>query len=188
MFVDTFGIPSGRAFHALTYYEEAQMKVEREFLLAYLEAVEKELNSGQLVKVARHTGILRKRLEYIFEPDILYKLASVMFFDASENPYTYDFAYAAKKMELWKKEQVEDFFYGTPLASFLPSFKESGTDLESYIAGIRLETLLQLESFAETFSNSPPSAATQDYLNSAMAARSNWLKSRPTQSTNTTFS
>lgn len=135
-FEDPFNMPSGRAFTALAYYEEFRMRCNREYLLLHCKAVDKILSDPRKVNLTTIFEIhrnLKERIELIPIPDHIFKLASVVFFDESESPFNYDFAYGNKKIELWKKNpDILNFFLSTPLADLMPSLKSESTALKTF--------------------------------------------------------
>lgn len=127
---------SGRAFEAVNFYTELSMKCTRPFLQAHTAAVKailrnpKQINLPELDKLNTQ---LDERLEMIIDSLTPYKIASVIYFDASENPYSFDYQYAFKKIEKWKKEKVSDFFLSTPAKSLIPPSLWSEEVLETYM-------------------------------------------------------
>ena len=129
-------LPHERAFDALTFYQELEMRCTRDFLVKHTEAVDaiisdpQKINIGQLAILNRQ---LQERLKWIIEPDIGYKLASVLFFDKTESPFSYDFKYGQKKIEFWKKhKKVGDFFLQLRLKELNPFSENSDMNLEIY--------------------------------------------------------
>jgi len=135
-FDDAFNMPNERALTALTYYEELRMRCTREFLQEHCEAIEGILSDPKRINIPKLAILnrqLKERLDWIFEPDIAYKLASVVYFDKTENPYRYDMKYGQKKIEHWKKTKgVDDFFLQKPLLDLIPFLKDSELNLEIY--------------------------------------------------------
>jgi len=125
-FDDQFKIPTGRGLCALTVYEEFNMRCTREYLELHVKAFEVILNSNpvKLTVLAKINQNLKERLQLALFPDHIYKLASVVFFDETESPYNYDYAYNAKKIENWKASGgMLDFFLKTPLKDLIPYLK-----------------------------------------------------------------
>jgi hypothetical protein len=123
-FEDPNSLTSGRGFAALNYYKELSMGCTREFLLAHTEAVDKILRDAKkidIIEVAKLNLQLKERLEMVIDSLTPYKVAAVIFFDKTEDPYSFDYDYAMKKIERWKKEEVARFFLQTPLKSLIPS-------------------------------------------------------------------
>lgn len=134
-FKDYFNIPYERGLKVVTFYEEARMKITYEYLKEHTEAVEKVLKSNKIdvYKIKSLNDILKERLTWATDTEILYKLASIVYFDKSENPKTYDFKYNAEKIEFWKKHKsVTDFFLQNPILELMPFLKELEMNLETY--------------------------------------------------------
>ena len=138
-FEDIFSAPFNRSFEAQTFYTELQMRVDKEYLQSYVATMQSILSNDNnqginISDVAIITNQLAERMNFIVDSDLLLKLASVMYFDASENPYRYDFAYGSKKMAKWKaNEDIADFFLRTPIKDFLPFIESLENDLSSYL-------------------------------------------------------
>lgn len=141
-FEDPFNTPCFRSHAALTFYNELEMKCSKEFLEKHCEAVEAVLNSKdpKFTELAELTNILKERLVMILEPDIIYKIAAVVYFDASENPTNFDWKYNAKKIEKWKEASIEDFFLQQPIRGLMPFSDISDGDLATFITVMRVMT------------------------------------------------
>jgi len=134
-FEDPFNAPCLRALTALDFYEEFRQRVSLEYLEKHTQAVDailsdpKKINIGELARINRH---LKERMK-IFNFELAYKLASVVYFDDSESPYVYDFKYGQKKIEKWKKDQtVDSFFLQQPLQQLIPSLTSSEGNLQTF--------------------------------------------------------
>lgn len=136
MFDDQYKLPTGRGLCALTIYEEFSMRATREYLVAHCKAVEKILSDPKKINIQAIAIInknLQERLDLALFPDHVYKLASVVFFDETESPYNYDYAYNAKKIEKWKASGgMLDFFLKTPLKDLIPSMKSLEGNADHY--------------------------------------------------------
>jgi hypothetical protein len=145
---DYTNIPCERAFTAVSYYDELSMKCDRVFLLAHNEAIETACNNGKLTEVVKLNHDLKLRLSLVSDPDLLLKLASVVFFDDNESPLVYDFAYNEKKIKEWKKDKLMDFFQVLPLQNLIPSLDFSKIDLKTFTKmnhEVRQLTVLQID-------------------------------------------
>lgn len=136
---DLMNQPCERAVTCLTFYSEFNQRVDRDYLIKFIEAMKKSLEMvpGQPVKIPDAVNLLRNledRLEFIIDTDLAYKLASVVFFDKSENPAVYDFKYNQKKIEFWKKEATaKQFFFMLPLQRLIPFLKNYEENLDTYM-------------------------------------------------------
>jgi hypothetical protein len=138
-FNDTFKMPAGRALCALAIYEELRMRCSREYLEKHIRATEYLLSGGtgkiDLNKLALINANLKERLSLAPFPDHIYKLASVTFFDETESPFSYDFAYNQKKIDDWKKDPaILDFFLQTRFKDLMPHTTSSGLDAKTYFS------------------------------------------------------
>ncbi len=124
-----------RAIKTMTYYTEVQMRCDHDYLKLHVEAVDAVL-TGQRIdiyKLKQYNDFLKDRLKWIVDTDLVYKLASVVYFDESENPLDYDFVYNQEKIEFWKKHLgVNNFFYSAPITTLLPFLKNVKVNLEEY--------------------------------------------------------
>lgn len=136
-FADNHTVPAGRGLCALAIYEEFKMRCTEEYLQKHIRATEIILSAEKgkidLGKLALINANLKERLSLAPMPDYIYRLASVIYFDQTENPYTYDFEYNRKKIEQWKKEPgVLDFFLTKPFKDLMPRLNTSGLDAQTY--------------------------------------------------------
>ena len=136
-FADIFNIPYERGLYSLAVYEETRMSCDREYLQKHVEAMKALLNPENkkidIYKINTLNEQLGERMKMSFDVDLLYKLASVVFFDKKENPALYDLEYCTKKIEHWKKHKgVADFFLQHPLRDLMPYLDTVGVDLDTY--------------------------------------------------------
>lgn len=130
MFDSQMEAPTGRQFTALTIYAEMECRMDREFMVAFSEGIDKILNDPKKIRIgviAQMNTYLKERLSLMVPNEFVYKLASVVFFTKNESPYLYDFVYNKRKIERWKEDGATlDFFLKTPLVDLIPSLKSQG--------------------------------------------------------------
>lgn len=137
-FDNTTAVPYERALKTLTYYKELRQGVDGEYLDKHTEAQDAIFASGQatheaMSKLHSLNENLKARRKFIIDTDLVYKLASVVYFDEHENPKVYDMAYNQKKIEFWKsKLSINDFFYSAPILNLIPFLKDSKLNLDQY--------------------------------------------------------
>jgi hypothetical protein len=124
-FDDIFNLPYQRGLQAIHSYEELQMKVDRDYLLQHTELIDellsKSITLDEISRIKAANNQLKERMSWVVIPDQAYKLASVVFFDANEDPTNYDFKYATEKIERWKEnEDVESFFLRQRVSKLMP--------------------------------------------------------------------
>lgn len=164
-FVDPFKTPAMRGVQALVVYEEFRTRTSREMYALETEAetacvngieqcLQGHTGTIKLVDAAAHLTDLKKilrnrdeRMKMVFDPDMVYKLASVVFFDQSENPHRYDQKYAQKvKIPRWRKSLGDkDFFLLKPLGRLIPYLKDYADNSQSYSQTARTLMTYQLE-------------------------------------------
>lgn len=134
-FADIFSLPYERGLFALMIYEETRMKCTLEYLTKHVNVVREILRSEKIdiFRINQLNEQLNDRLNMALDVDLLYKLASVVFFTQEENPVLYDQAYCDKKIEYWKKHKaVSDFFLQQPLKDLMPFLESVDFDLNTY--------------------------------------------------------
>lgn len=156
-FDSAFEVPAGRAMTSLTIYEEFNQRCDRDYLIKHCRAIDIILSGGSgkidLQDIARIHYNLKERLEMVAFPDHIYKMASVMFFDASESPYAYDFAYNEKKIQAWREaEGTLDFFLKTPFKELLPSLMLSQKNAETFFNVVEKVDVLHQKDLQEILS------------------------------------
>lgn len=151
-FDDPYNTPCTRAMSAIKYYEEMRMKCNLEYLTAWVEAQKNIIKSAKedlslprnnrlnlssvfdnLNKLDTMNTRLNERLYLAFDMDLIYKLASVVFFDGTENPNIYEQKYGMQKIEKWKKfESVQDFFLRQPIKRLVPFLDGHEQHIQTY--------------------------------------------------------
>lgn len=133
---DTVHTPAGRAMQALIFYEEFNQRCTREYLQAHTKAMRILLSDPKainIMEISRLNINLEERLNLALLPDHIYKLASVVFFDETESPYTYSQKYNEKKIEEWKRHGgTLDFFQQTQLKDLIPVLKSPALLVETF--------------------------------------------------------
>lgn len=132
---DYFNTFSLRGLTALQVYEEWNMRMTREQLTEFIGKCEnilsnpKQINLGDL---ARLISNMKERVELVMPTsEIVYKFASVAFFDKNESPYSYDPEYGKAKIARWKEAgDVSDFFIVMRLRDMIPLPELSEEDLK----------------------------------------------------------
>ena len=133
-FKDISKMKCNRVLVTNDFYNELTMRATRDFLVKHTEAVEKLLNDSEIniFKIHQLNQQLKERLEMIYETDIIYKIASVVFFTKEENPYEYDDILGQEKVELFRA-QGDGFFFGKLFKSLIGSTDLSEKDLKTYM-------------------------------------------------------
>ncbi len=158
-FTDEFNIPSERGFAAFHHFEKLVRRCDDKFLKTHTEAMEAILATPNVVKVGEAIKLnadLKERLTMFYPPDLIWNLASVLFFDETENPYSYDQVYAETKIARWKKSKdIYDFFLLQPFQSLMPQSGLSREDFRNFSRIANLIDQKQWEALLPAFSSSP---------------------------------
>lgn len=134
-FKDHLNIPYERALSCLVYYREVDMNIDHDFLKEHLTAIDNILRSTTIdvFKIKALNDQLLTRLQLPKDPELMYKLASVVYFDKDESPEVCDWKYGAAKIEFWKKHAtLHDFFLQKPLVELIPYLQYAGENLSTY--------------------------------------------------------
>lgn len=128
-FENPFNVPYQRGLSALDHYDVLRSRCDKEYLVSYSKAVKEIITDKKLLdlrKLMQITSHLEERVNMIVVPDHVYNLASVVYFDATENPAVYDYTYGQKKVQRWKKEEtMKDFFLRKPITELIPYLQDS---------------------------------------------------------------
>ena len=175
MFVNEQNLPSERAFSAIDIYEEMNQRMTREYLEVMLESVLNLVNKGDLVKISSIILFAQQRLEHITNIDILYKLASVLYFTKDENCYKYDREFNEKKIASWKASpDIDGFFLKTPIQSFLPSFDGSSLNTQSFTKVQNSEMISNMKFLSSILSGSEKNSDILTKLKSQIESLTKW--------------
>ena len=147
-FSDIFNLPIERGIMAIMVYEETRMKCSVEYLQKHIEVTRNLLHSDKIdiFRINQLNEQLNERVNFALDTDLIYKLASVVFFDENENPSIYDSEYSKKKIEFWKKhKETADFFLQQPMTELLPYLKSVDFNLNEYSEAIEELNRVHLE-------------------------------------------
>lgn len=121
---DLFNTFTERGLDAYQVYEEISMRIAVDDLKLFINKFKELCNSNpiQILEVSKALNFLEERVNFVIPPrDLIWKMASVAYFDESESPYTYDAMYAQKKIKLWQENKdIADFFLYQQLKALIP--------------------------------------------------------------------
>lgn len=132
---DQSEMPVSRGLAALAIYEEMRMGVTKEYIQKHVEEVRALLKGKASLDISRLVRLndnLGDRAKLMVLPEYIYKLASVVFIEQSESPYSYDWKFNAEKIKLFKEHGDLDFFLSTPLGKLIPLSEQPRGDMQSY--------------------------------------------------------
>ena len=153
-FENPFTMPWQRAYVAMAYYEELNMRITKDFLLEILFVMKEEINKPKpgLTEVVKYINLLEERTRYVVEPETLLKLASVYYFTLDENPFFYDLIFNQKKIASWRKARTLDFFLQLPLQELAPLLTLPRETLQTYLVGQIAKSIRTIEEMLEVLS------------------------------------
>jgi len=126
-------LPVERALAAKDVYSELEQGISSKYLEDLFQTCEKLLDKGKLVQTSQLIGLAKARVGHISNALLLYKLASVLYLEEGENPYSYDLLLEEKKIENWiKNKDVESFFLQEPIKKYIPSFDSLAMSIKTY--------------------------------------------------------
>lgn len=147
---DLFNTFTERGLDAYQVYEEISMRVSVDDLKAFVSKFENDLNTGKLMDCANTLSYLKERINFVIPPkELIWKMASVAYFDESESPYTYDTIYAQKKIKEWQRNgDVADFFLYQQLRNLIPL-----PELSKETYDILMGTILKIQNHQSEWMN-----------------------------------
>lgn len=132
----------GRYIILQSYLQEYYLRVDLDTLKRNLKQLQTWLNPPvnkegvgqlQLGKANELLDMMMQRAEIAFEPDTVYRLASCLYFDDTENLSSYDKSHNDKKIARWKEAGVTDFFFHRLFKELTGLTVSSRTALQNYL-------------------------------------------------------
>lgn len=130
-------MPWGRYMFQQTFLKSAELRITLTDLKEYMSRLRKastiQKGSINLEEIYKIISQIESRCELAFEVETTYKLASVLYFDETEDLYSYDLGHNQNKVESWKEARTTDFFYMMPMNEFLNLNDSSPEDLLTFM-------------------------------------------------------
>ncbi len=131
-------LPAGRYKYIYSMLREADLRMNLQTLKDYVTEFKTILNGGpkkeiQIGELWKLINNLESRISLAFEPETVERLASVVYFDDTEDLSTWDKKYGAQKIAFWKANRDMGFFLTSPMAELLGLKDISIESLEEYI-------------------------------------------------------
>lgn len=158
-----FRMPVGRYKFLDAYLLEHELRMTPKMFHDYLDRMESFLNGrgGQinLTGLAVTINNMRTHANVMFVPKTIKKLASVVFFDETEDLRDYDEQYGDKKIAEWEADGSYAFFLTRPIVELLNLEGISQTSLQTYMNFV--ETTLNALTSEQSPQSSGNSSATE---------------------------
>ncbi len=171
---DIMNLSTHRAIATLPLYAEMEARTTRAFQSATAQAIidaltpQSKNNKNYSIKIndaLRFAQVLKERADFIFEPTTMLKLASVIFFDATEDQDIYDAKYGDEKIKRWSKD-LTLFFSLHSIRSLIPSFQNADVSIPNYLKALIPVLNYQMDEVLSATSNATLTQETRNYLRS----------------------
>jgi hypothetical protein len=130
-------LPVGRYKWVDAFLAEVNLRMTAGTLRSFLDELDKNLDGGsgqiRLTKASHIIHNIRTRLNLGFDPTLVKTLASIVYFDESEDLRDYNKAYCDKKIQYWERYDCYDFFLTRPIAELCNLNGTSVIALKTYI-------------------------------------------------------
>lgn len=132
----------GRYVVLQAFLQEYHLRVDLDTLKGNISKLKGWLNPAigkdgqgtlQLGKALELLEIMEQRANIAFEPDTVYRLASVLYFDETEILSKYDRVYNENKIKSWKETETVDFFFHKLFIEYSRLRVTSKGDLINYL-------------------------------------------------------
>lgn len=101
-----YDIRENRFRYLKTYWQEVQNKLTSQDINDFCDKAIQLINENKIVEAGKILDEMKYRSTWLFEPTSLYKYASVLYFDLSENIKDYDVEYNHEKIRIWSKKKT----------------------------------------------------------------------------------
>lgn len=136
--IKEYHLPVGRFKWIDAYLYEVELRMDLKTLNGYLDVLDKNIDGKNgtinLTKVWQVVHAMRTRTKDLgWEPETVKRLASVVFFDETEDLRDFDPAYGKQKVALWDLHKNYAFFLTRPISELLNLGSSSEESLQNYI-------------------------------------------------------
>lgn len=133
-FKNVADMPQNRFVHYLDFRQESDMNISRDVILKYVEELKTANNSQDASRIGSLLFMLEDSLANCTPLEMLYNLASLVYFTKQEDLSCYDYDYNQDKIALFKAHTNKDFFFRTLLEQTLKiTGNMSPSDIEQYL-------------------------------------------------------
>lgn len=131
-------MPWSRYMILQTLLHAQDLRMDHELLAGFIQVMKKAINitvkgTIDLTVLIKTLDAMDSRMIMAFEINTTYALASVMYFDETEDMYHYDKPHNEKKVKTWMEAKVVDFFYMRPMGELLGLSNTSPQDLVAFM-------------------------------------------------------
>lgn len=130
-------IRTGRYMVIQNFLQEVNYRMDSDRLKLYIKKITEEIDgtkkSINIGNAIVYLNQMKNLTELAFEPDTVYRLASAVYFDDSEDLRTWEKKHNDLKIAGWKENGTLDFFYKRPFAELIGLKDISETVIQDYL-------------------------------------------------------
>lgn len=145
-FVKDYKCPTGRFKFIDAFLYEAELRMNLKMLNAYCDRMLKELDgtAGQIriSELIKCVWSIQSRCKLAFSPETIERLASVVYFDETEDLSDFSEEYGNKKIAIWRKHDFIGFFLTKPIIELLNLNGFSEASFQTYLKEIKEAELM----------------------------------------------
>lgn len=126
-----------RRFQKIIFLTELENGISHDDLMVYVSKFRDNNNKGLVGDNGALLSLLEQRIKIAKDPDTFYKIASVDYFDDSEELTQYDRKYNQKKIDAFKASKELPFFLTRPMIDIFPQIGSLALDSEHFLKEIQ---------------------------------------------------
>ncbi len=123
--------PTRRLQSINQFLREVDLRMSSKDLKELMKLQREAIDKGMMTEVVKIIITIEKSIDLYMELDTYYRLFSATYFTLKEDISDYDWDYNDEKIELFKKEKLDDFFFKGPLKKYLPQTNISKQDIQT---------------------------------------------------------
>lgn len=136
-FKEDYHMNEMRRFQKIIFLTELENGISHDDLLVYIAKFRENNNKGLVGDNGALLNLLDQRIKIAKDPDTFYKIASVDYFDDSEELTQYDRKYNQKKIDAFKSSKELPFFLTRPMIDIFPQIASLALDSEHFLREIQ---------------------------------------------------
>ena len=172
MFSAELNMPYTRYMSALDIYDELEQGLNPGVIKKFINTlnsicVDPKLKNVEQVKqkIGIATFLIEERINIHVSLSSHMKLATVRYFDETEDITGYDHEYNVQKIKHWtENHDVQDFFFMQPIRNFIPQLTDFQGNLAKYLEGEAVQMLKTMEVLSTFDTSNESEIELQNYL------------------------
>jgi hypothetical protein len=137
-FVNPLKLPAARAIAGEVAMKQAEMNVDRDTLLEFINSMKEAANTGQITTMFARLENLEQRVNFACEEETLLSLACVYFLIEGEDPRVIAEGTQKRKREMMKADEQAKAFFLTSAFRLTGAFSDiSESDILNYLTEVR---------------------------------------------------